>query len=195
MEIKDWIILFTPIVCNGVILAVLKELLDRKIDEYISRRRKHMIFYDQIYKDLLKAINMICKIEVLFLKEEYNKNEYTDFVNYISGMERYVENFISDKKLKKEIGTLDEKVCLFDACIGELCLYDLKDFSKSSCIISNDSMRAAKQLSSKAELINEEETINEEKTAFMIQYSNEAKKAEALLNDIKLQMKKLCKII
>ena len=189
MKTKDWIILLTPILCNGVILAIFKELFERKIDEHIAQKKRHMIFNDQIYYNLLKALEMVCKIEVLFLKEEYNNSEYADFCNHISRMNRYVENFISDKKIKKEMNVLDEKASLFHACIGQLCLYDLKDIANSNCIVSSNSRKVAKQLCEVQKLIPENEL------EFMIHYEQEAKEADIYLNDIKQQIKKLGKII
>lgn len=189
MQTKDWIILFTPIVCNGIILAILQDLVDKKIDEHISQKRKHMIFYEQIYEDLLKALDLVCKIDELFGMEKYSDNIYMDFAMHILRMERYAESFISDPKIKKEIDVLNEKTDYMCVCIQELCLYDIKDFANSKCAVSSDNKRAAKRLSKV------EKHINKKEMAIMIQYGEDVQEAEKWLNDVKQQIKKLCKVI
>lgn len=38
MEYKDWITLFTPIICNGIIVFALQEIFSRKFERYNKRQ-------------------------------------------------------------------------------------------------------------------------------------------------------------
>lgn len=187
MDTKDWVILLTPILCNGIILFIFQKIIDKKIEEQIIQKRKRMLFYEQLFGDLKQAIDMIGQLEIFFLREQYKNGEYIEFSNHISKVYRYTNSFIADKNLKKEIEKLDDLVKGFDSCISRLCGYKTEKLVKSKIRVSDESKKIAKQIKKDGL-----EVISEKELAIIVEYEREAKQAEKHIYEIKQQLKKLC---
>lgn len=102
MKKKDWILLFLPIVLNGILLFVFHLLINLKFEKFKRVNNQKRFFFEELEKKIIKAIDMILILETQYnLFWLYSMNDI-EFENYISRMNIYIKSFNSLEKFKKD---------------------------------------------------------------------------------------------
>lgn len=151
MEEKDWITLFFPVLCNGILLYVFTQLIEAKKKQKQQAQAVHQKLIYEYAKIIREILQIFCvedknsilqslneKLPLFFLFSRKNKERLQEYTKNIAGIEetwnKLVEvlRFVQNNEGGIINGESGEKVSflvniLFDALVetSQMCISDI----------------------------------------------------------------------